>query len=71
MLRFAFDCGAPTSNQAERDLRPAKTQQNISGWLTSSSTHRRPLPHPRVHLTAVKHGSNALDVLRQTFTGRP
>ena len=35
-LRFAHDLQVPpTSNQAERDLRPAKVQQNISGRLTS------------------------------------
>ena len=36
VLRFAHDLNVPaTSNQAERDLRPAKTQQKISGRLTS------------------------------------
>jgi hypothetical protein len=36
VLRFAHDLKVPpTSNQAERDLRPSKVQQNISGRLTS------------------------------------
>jgi Transposase IS66 family len=36
VVRFAYDLNVPpTSNQAERDLRPAKTQQKISGRLTS------------------------------------
>jgi hypothetical protein len=36
VLRFAHDLAVPpTSNQAERDLRPAKCQQNVSGRLTS------------------------------------
>ena len=36
VLRFAHDLNVPpTSNQAERDLRPSKIQQNISGRLTS------------------------------------
>jgi hypothetical protein len=36
VLRFSRDLNVPpTSNQAERDLRPAKVQQNISGRLTS------------------------------------
>jgi transposase len=36
VLRFAHDLRVPpTSNQAERDLRPAKVQQKISGRLTS------------------------------------
>jgi transposase len=39
VLRFAHDLAVPpTSNQAERDLRPSKCQQNISGRLAS-------LPH--------------------------
>jgi hypothetical protein len=38
VLRFAHDLNVPpTSNQAERDLRPAKVQQNISGRLTSQA----------------------------------
>jgi hypothetical protein len=36
MLRFAHDLKVPpTSNQAERDLRPSKIQEKISGRLTS------------------------------------
>jgi hypothetical protein len=36
VLRFAHDLRVPpTSNQAERDLRPSKVQQKISGRLTS------------------------------------
>ncbi len=38
VLRFAHDLKVPpTSNHAERDLRPAKVQQNISGRLTSQN----------------------------------
>jgi transposase len=38
ILRFTTDLRIPpTSNQAERDLRPAKTQQKISGRLTSEA----------------------------------
>jgi hypothetical protein len=38
VLRFAHDLKVPpTSNQAERDLRPSKVQQNISGRLTSQA----------------------------------
>ncbi|HEY3036411.1 MAG TPA: IS66 family transposase, partial [Streptosporangiaceae bacterium] len=41
VLRFACDLRIPaTSNQAERDLRPAKTQQKISGRLRSEQVTR-------------------------------
>ena len=51
VLRFAHDLQVPpTSNQAERDLRPSKIQQKISGRLTSIETHRGPLHHPRLRL---------------------
>jgi transposase len=39
VLRFLTDTAIPpTSNQAERDLRPSKTQQKISGRLRSEKT---------------------------------
>ena len=51
VLRFTTDLRIPpTSNQAERDLRPAKTQQKISGRLRSEQTTRAPVRHPRLHL---------------------
>src|SRR3954453_16174537 len=38
VLRFVNDLRIPpTNNQAERDLRPAKTQQKISGRLQSET----------------------------------
>ena len=41
VLRFLTDTAIPpTSNQAERDVRPAKTQQKISGRLRSEETTR-------------------------------
>jgi transposase len=41
VLRFLTDTAIPpTSNQAERDLRPSKTQQKISGRLRSEKTTR-------------------------------
>ena len=40
--RFARDLRIPpTSNDAERDLRPAKTQHKISGRLRSEETTRQ------------------------------
>jgi len=42
VLRFARDLRIPpTSNDAERDLRPAKTQHKISGRLRSEETTRQ------------------------------
>jgi hypothetical protein len=70
VLRFITDLRIPpTSNQAERDLRPAKIQQNISGRLTSEErTGDRYLVRGVVS-TAVKHGRNAMEFLRDAFTG--
>jgi transposase len=72
VLRFAHDLKVPpTSNQAERDLRPAKIQQKISGRLTSQ---QRTADRYRIRgylSTAIKHGHNAMDVLRQAILGRP
>jgi transposase len=72
VLRFAGDLRVPpTSNQAERDLRPAKTQQKISGRLTSEA---RTADRYRIRgylSTAIKHGHNTIDALRQAFLGQP
>lgn len=72
MLRFAHDLRVPpTSNQAERDLRPAKIQQKISGRLTSE---QRTEDRFRIHgylSTAAKHGRNMIDTLRDALLGRP
>jgi hypothetical protein len=72
VLRFAHDLRVPpTSNQAERDLRPSKIQQNISGRLTSV---KRTEDRYRIRgylSTAAKHGRNAMDALREAILGRP
>jgi hypothetical protein len=72
VLRFAHDLKVPpTSNQAERDLRPSKVQQNISGRLTSV---KRTEDRYRIRgylSTAAKHGRNMIDVLRDAILGRP
>ncbi|MGY4963877.1 IS66 family transposase [Streptomyces sp. 900105245] len=69
-LRFTTDLRIPpTSNQAERDLRPSKIQENISGRLTHPGRAKdRYLIHG-VLSTAVKHTVNPLTVLRDAFTG--
>jgi Transposase IS66 family len=72
VVRFAYDPRVPpTSNQAERDLRPAKIQQRIFGRLTSG---QRAKDRHRVlgYLsTAVKHGRDMMDALRGAILGRP
>lgn len=72
VLRFAHDLKVPpTSNQAERDLRPSKVQQNISGRLTSE---KRTQDRYRIRgylSTAAKHGHNMIDALREAILGRP
>jgi transposase len=72
VLRFVDDLRVPpTSNQAERDLRPAKTQQKISGRLRSESatTHRYRIAS--YTSTAKKHGIGALQAIRDALLGRP
>jgi hypothetical protein len=70
-LRFTTDLRIPpTSNQAERDLRPSKIQENISGRLTDVGRAKDRYLIRGVLSTAVKHAVNPLAVLRDTFTGR-
>ncbi|WP_182878242.1 IS66 family transposase [Microbispora sp. H10670] len=71
VLRFAHDLRIPpTNNQAERDLRPAKTQQKISGRLRSEQ-HTRHRYAVRGYLsTAIKHGLDVMTVLRDALVGR-
>lgn len=72
VLRFCHDTRVPpTNNQAERDLRPFKTQQKISGRLTSHDVTEHRLTIRGYVSTAIKHGERAITVLRDTFLGRP
>ncbi len=72
VLRFAHDLNVPpTSNQAERDLRPAKIQQKISGRLTSEQRTKDRYRIRGYLSTAAKHGRNMLDALRDAILGRP
>jgi transposase len=72
VLRFAHDLRVPpTSNQAERDLRPAKTQQKISGRLTSEAVTRARYRIRGYVSTAAKHGIDQLAALRDAILGRP
>ena len=72
VLRFTDDLAVPpTSNQAERDLRPSKIQQNISGRLTSDDRARDRYKILGYLSTAAKHGLNQITVLRDAILGRP
>ncbi len=72
MLRFAHDLPLlPTSNQAERDLRPSKIQQKISGGLTSVKRTEDRYTILGCLSTATKHGLDKITVLRDALTGRP
>jgi hypothetical protein len=71
ILRFVDDLAVPpTSNDAERGLRPSKIQQKISGRLTSI-----PRTEDRYRIlgylsTAKKHGLDQFTTLLDAFLGR-
>jgi transposase len=72
VLRFAHDLRVPpTSNQAERDLRPSKIQQKISGRLTSIKRTEDRYTILGYVSTAAKHGHDKITALRDALTGRP
>jgi transposase len=52
-------------------VRPVKTQQKISGRLTSEDITQDRLDIRSYIDTARKHGHNAMDVLRSVMTGTP
>ena len=72
VLRFLTDTAIPpTSNQAERDLRPAKTQQKISGRLRSEKTTRDRYAVRGYASTAVKHGIAVFIAIHNALAGKP
>jgi transposase len=72
VLRFVDDLKVPpTSNQAERDLRPAKIQQNISGRLTSEQRAKDRYKILGYVSSAAKNGLDKMRVLREAILGRP
>src|SRR5260370_30375333 len=72
VLRFASDLRIPpTSNQAERDVRPAKTQEKISGRLRSEQATRHRYAIRGYISTAAKHGENVLTAIRGALAGTP
>ena len=72
VLRFLTDTAIPpTSNQAERDLRPSKTQQKISGRLRSEKTTRHRYAIRGYASTARKHDVAVFTAIRDALTGNP
>ena len=72
VLRFLTDPAVPpTSNIAERELRPSKIQQNISGRLTSDQRTQDRYTILGYLTTATKHGIDTMTALRDTLTDRP
>ncbi len=72
VTRFCFDTRVwPTNNISERDLRPAKTQQKISGRLTSEDVTRDRLNIRSYIDTARKCGISAMTALRDALSGSP
>jgi transposase len=72
VLRFATDFRVPfDNNQAERDIRMIRLQQKISGSWRSEAGADAFLAVRSYLSTAHKHQRNALDVLRELFTGTP
>ena len=61
----------PTNNISEHGVRPLKTQQKISGRLTSEDTTQDRLDIRSYIDTARKHGHDALTILRSLMTGNP
>ena len=72
VLRFASGTSVwPTNNISERGVRPLKTQQKISGRLTSDDVTQNRLDIRGYIDTARKHGLKALEVLEQLMLGHP
>lgn len=72
VLRFCTDTRIwPTNNISERGLRPAKTQQKISGRLTSEDITQDRLDIRSYIDTIRKHGADVLASIHDALTGNP
>jgi transposase len=72
VLRFTTGTSVwPTNNISERGVRPLKTQQKISGRLTSDDVTQDRLDIRGYIDTARKHGLGAYDVLHRLMLGNP
>ena len=59
------------NNISEREVRPNKTQQKISGRVTSEDTTQDRLDIRSNIDTARKHGQHVLTVIRMLMAGNP
>lgn len=72
VLRFAHDLTVPfTNNQAERDLRPTKTQMKISGTFRSDTSAKAWARIRGYISTARKHGISIFQAILAAVTGNP
>ena len=71
VLRFTRDTRIWPTNISERGVRPLKTQQKISGRLTSADVTQDRLDIHSYIDTARKHGQDVMAVLRSVMTGAP
>jgi hypothetical protein len=72
VLRFTTDTRIwPTNNISERGLRPSKTQQKISGRLTSEDFTQGRLDIRSYIDTMRKHGADVLAGIHAALTGNP
>jgi transposase len=72
VVRFTTDTQIwPTNNISERGVRPNKTQQKVSGRLTSEDATQDRLDTRSYIDTARKHGRNIMTVLHDLFLGSP
>ncbi len=72
VLRFTTDTAIwPTNNISERGVRPLKTQQKISGRLTSTDVTQHRLDIRSYIDTARKHGQDVMTILRDAMTASP
>ncbi|WP_189061995.1 IS66 family transposase [Longimycelium tulufanense] len=60
-----------TNNQAERDLRPTKTQMKISGTFRSETSATAWTRSRGYVSTARKHGLNAFESIHAAVIGKP
>ena len=68
VLAFAFEDDIPFSNnQAERDIRPAKVKQKITGGFRTQAGAKHYVRIQAVISTLRKQGLNTFDELRQVF----